>query len=128
MPYCPRCKTEYRRGITRCPDCGEALVEKLPEPDEARYARVAPLTRVADPSEADIVVAVLGEHGISAFARRHGPITGELGRVTDGMTEDYAIVYVQQERLEEARNLLDDLRSGTIEWPEGSEPEEGEVA
>lgn len=27
--WCPKCKNEYRAGITKCADCGEALVESL---------------------------------------------------------------------------------------------------
>ncbi len=29
MPWCPKCETEYREGITVCADCGSALVENL---------------------------------------------------------------------------------------------------
>lgn len=31
MPWCPKCKEEYREGITVCAECGEALVESLKE-------------------------------------------------------------------------------------------------
>lgn len=31
MPWCPKCKNEYREGITVCSDCGCALVEELEE-------------------------------------------------------------------------------------------------
>jgi len=31
MPWCPKCKNEYRAGITVCPDCKETLVEELTE-------------------------------------------------------------------------------------------------
>ena len=31
MPWCPKCETEYRDGITVCADCGSALVEDLSE-------------------------------------------------------------------------------------------------
>ena len=35
MPYCPRCKYEYRTGISKCPDCDEYLVDRLPlDPEE----------------------------------------------------------------------------------------------
>lgn len=30
MPWCPRCKSEYRQGFTVCSDCGSALVEAEP--------------------------------------------------------------------------------------------------
>ena len=31
MPYCPKCKAEYKPGIKRCSDCDIPLVEELPE-------------------------------------------------------------------------------------------------
>lgn len=29
MPWCPKCKTEYRDGITKCSDCGTPLIAEL---------------------------------------------------------------------------------------------------
>lgn len=34
MPWCPKCETEYREGITVCADCGSALVESLSAQEE----------------------------------------------------------------------------------------------
>lgn len=31
MPWCPKCKTEYREGFSVCADCGSQLVEELTE-------------------------------------------------------------------------------------------------
>lgn len=31
MSFCPNCKYEYVAGTTNCPDCGETLVDSLPE-------------------------------------------------------------------------------------------------
>ncbi len=31
MPFCPKCKTEYIAGVTRCSDCDILLVDSLPE-------------------------------------------------------------------------------------------------
>lgn len=31
MPWCPKCKNEYREGITVCADCGTALVDDIAE-------------------------------------------------------------------------------------------------
>ena len=30
MPFCPRCRYEYNPGISKCPDCDEYLVDRLP--------------------------------------------------------------------------------------------------
>jgi hypothetical protein len=127
MPHCPRCNAEYVEGITACADCDVALVEGPPLPETSLYAvNMVALRTVSDPSEAEIMQAALAEAGIPSSVRRHGPITGELGRVTDGITEDYAIVSVPEDRLTEAEELLDIIEQGTIEWPVGMEPEEGE--
>ncbi|NLN76856.1 MAG: hypothetical protein GX139_11170 [Armatimonadetes bacterium] len=32
MPYCPKCKYEYRSGIKTCPDCDAQLVDELSKP------------------------------------------------------------------------------------------------
>jgi len=127
MPYCPTCKSEYHSGVTHCPDCDQPLLPGSP-PEPARPPGV-PLVRLCtlhDPSEADIVKAALSEAGIPALIRRHGPITGELGRVTDGFTDDYAILLVPEDRLPEAQRLLADLQSTPAEWPPGMEPDDEE--
>ena len=31
MPWCPKCKSEYREGFTICSDCGSRLVDEEPE-------------------------------------------------------------------------------------------------
>ena len=128
MPYCPSCELEYRPGVRSCPDCSVELVDgSPPQPKGAPLgAPVVRLCTVPDPSEGDVIQAALAEADIPATVRRHGPITGELGRVTDGMTEDYAIISVPEDRLDEARDLLEALKAGRFEWPEGMEPDEGD--
>lgn len=31
MPWCPKCKAEYREGFTKCSDCKVELVSELDE-------------------------------------------------------------------------------------------------
>jgi hypothetical protein len=38
MPFCPKCRYEYRPGFTRCADCDVDLVDKLPEETEKPHA------------------------------------------------------------------------------------------
>ena len=37
MPWCPKCKNEYKEGITVCADCGCDLVDSLEEQDVPIY-------------------------------------------------------------------------------------------
>ncbi len=37
MPYCPKCKSEYREGFAKCADCNVDLVEKLVESKEVDF-------------------------------------------------------------------------------------------
>jgi hypothetical protein len=131
MPYCPNCKLEYRPGITRCPDCGQALLDgdlpppapvPLPSPDTESVL----LCTVPDPTEADIVHALLAEAGIPSVVRRQGPLTGELATIADGATIDYAFILVAKNRLDEAKQVLANMQSTSIQWPPGMEPSDDE--
>jgi hypothetical protein len=82
------------------------------------------LCTVPDVSAGEILRAILSENGIPSVLQRHGPVTGELGRVTDGLTEDYAIIMVPANRLQEATEMLQAVESGSPVWPEGMEPEQ----
>ncbi len=127
MPYCPNCNFEYLPHIARCPDCGAPLLDgSSAEPAHPPNIPLVRLCTLHDPSEAEIVTAALSEAGIRTLIRRQGPITGELGRVTDGITDDYAIILVPEDKLPDAQRLLAELQSGPIQWPEGMEPDESE--
>ena len=126
MPHCRGCGSEHEEGVTRCPDCGEDLVPGSPRSraGQGDVARPVRLLIVRDVTAGDILRAILAEHGIPAFVQRHGPITGELGRVTDGLTDDRAMLMVPANRLAEAREIVDAIESSPVVWPEGMEPEE----
>ena len=126
MPHCPNCRSEYEEGIARCPDCRTGLLPGPPPLKRPAKLNTRPvkLCTVSDVSAGDILRAILSENGIPSVVQRYGPITGELGRVTDGITDDYAIILVPANRLKEAMEVLEAIESGTTEWPDGMEPEE----
>jgi len=126
MPYCPQCGFEYEEGVSRCPDCNVELRPGSPPQPTRPGPETLPvrLCTVPDVSAGEILRAVLSENGIPSVLQRHGPVTGELGRVTDGMTEDYAIIIVPANRLREAMDILEAIESGSLIWPDGMEPEE----
>ena len=35
--FCPKCKSEYKRGIIKCPECGVDLVDELLKETEVKF-------------------------------------------------------------------------------------------
>jgi hypothetical protein len=67
MPFCPRCRYEYRPEILSCPECGEALVDSLPEEvPAAEYQDWIPIARLTSQQLADMVVEGLQAKEIPA--------------------------------------------------------------
>lgn len=103
MPYCPLCRTEYRRGFTQCNDCGADLVAELPDMDSDaganREFRPAKLAGFLLPAEAEMVKGVLEENGIRAFVRGQVDPIG----ITSG-AEQVALL-VDEQDLEDAREI-----------------------
>ena len=65
MPYCPKCKYEYRPEITKCPDCGQLLVERLPDqgvPDNLVCVATCPFI-----GQAEIARLQLESAGITSY-------------------------------------------------------------
>ena len=51
--YCPKCRTEYRKGFTTCADCEIPLVEELPpepeqKPEYVEYAHLLSTYNLSD--------------------------------------------------------------------------------
>jgi hypothetical protein len=65
--FCPTCESEYQPGITRCPDDGTELVERL-EPEtgghDSSEARFITLHTLSSPAEAEMVNDILRQNGI----------------------------------------------------------------
>lgn len=57
MPYCPKCKAEYRAGFKRCTDCNTELVSELK--NEERVEPVDPVGKVKLQPELSDEVSVL---------------------------------------------------------------------
>jgi hypothetical protein len=65
--FCPKCKAEYRAGVTRCPDCGEALIAKLNASKSiAEPAGPVLAWRGNDPVAFSRALAALREHKIQS--------------------------------------------------------------
>ena len=73
--FCPVCEAEYEAGITRCPDDGTELVERLTPENTLRdhsEARFVPLHNVGSPAEAEMVNDILRQNGIRSAVQSGG--------------------------------------------------------
>ncbi|MGE5404205.1 MAG: hypothetical protein ACM3PP_04635 [Candidatus Saccharibacteria bacterium] len=86
MPWCPKCRVEYREGFKECSDCQVDLVDKLPEidlPSPENWVLLGTFN-----SEIEIVESLLTANGI------------EFVRGQDGL-------YVREDQAADAKAILE---------------------
>ncbi len=89
MPFCPKCRYEYKPETTVCPDCDESLVNELPEKEEknveeglSKYENWIQLARLTSQPTVAMLVEILESKNIPAVilsGAGHFGITGQLG-------------------------------------------------
>jgi len=127
--FCPDCRSEYIDGVTECPDCRVALVNELPEKEsrdphkeEDTDVRYVPLVRTFSAKDIAFIHSVLGGTGIRYYIRGEG--LTHLRPMADP-----AILMVDEETVEDARELLKDLPLSFYPWaPHGGRSPEDEAS
>ena len=107
MPWCPKCKCEYREGFEICSDCNSILtheteetIETMLEYDEENY-----LTSVCDEFEANILETLLNSNGIpilKKFPGAGGYLSLYMGKTSSGID-----IYVPSKLFDFAKELVD---------------------
>ena len=69
MPYCPVCNTEFREGVTRCPDCEVPLVNENEEDFDVEDGDAVEVYAVHDKSEAEYIKGLLDDNDIECAIR-----------------------------------------------------------
>ena len=122
MPICPACKAEYREGFSTCADCGEALVDTLPDNPTEEWVSVeyTLLCSIADDINADILIAALKESEIPVFPKKRG--AGSYLTIYMGMNAFGVDIYVPQDMTLRAQEILNGILPGNSD--QESEPDE----
>ena len=127
MPFCPKCRYEYKPEIWECPDCGVRLVEKLEEeaPEEElitdesteikdeesfKDTDFVPLATYRTRLSSEILQEALEREGIHSIIINRDDIV----RVTDTRYPVFKlIIWVQDKDFEKAKEIanhaIDDL-------------------
>jgi len=106
MPVCLDCKEEYREGFSVCADCGELLVESLPDKptEECVFVELSLLCSIDDDVNADILAATLKKNGITPLMQKHG--AGGYLTIYMGMNTFGVSIYVPVDKLESAKEIF----------------------
>jgi uncharacterized membrane protein SpoIIM required for sporulation len=138
MPHCPRCRFEYRVGVRRCPDCGAALVARLPR-EPSHLPEAGPEAAAAQQAGA-LLVTVTGEvHArLLQDALRTQGIISRLQAVDNPLLPAWVpppvtaseqrsfALYVRAQDLSRAREVHADLESPVEQAEDDAEPDEEE--
>lgn len=68
MPFCPKCKYEYKEDIKECPDCGARLVDKLPD-DSPQGIHYVPFRSLPSRLYAEMLQEALKREGIPSIIK-----------------------------------------------------------
>lgn len=109
MPYCPRCRSEYEQGTTRCPECGEELVEGPLKSDKPKETALE--VAYVGASEVDVLraQAFLDAEGIVGVIRKLGPASYLFDDVIKDPSGAWGELLVAADDVERAKRLLESL-------------------
>jgi hypothetical protein len=87
MPFCPKCRSEYREGFETCSDCGEMLVNILPEQDigegelPPQYHDWIAVARLTSRQYSAMVLEIFHTKGIPAVVNSGAGYFGNLDQL-----------------------------------------------
>ena len=104
MPWCPKCKTEYREGIEKCADCGSVLVSSLNE--EERVDESCAILN-GDKKHVHLILDHLRNEGISsAFAIKAKKNKDEEGEEAGNKYELFVAVSEREDAIKCAAEFM----------------------
>jgi hypothetical protein len=113
---CPKCRSEYREGFSRCADCDVALVSDLDqEPEESAESgeQESDLVAVLDTKDSSMlsdIVSHIEEKGIP-YLLQSGTAIGLESLFPSNALEWRAVLYVPKNLEEKVDSLIADVKT-----------------
>lgn len=125
MPWCPKCKAEYREGFTECSTCKVPLVDTLPEENEVleREKFVLPdgmekpiaVYTASNRLEAETICDLLREHDIAVLDR---PAAFRQIQAYSGADARFGVeIMVDASQTAQARALIEEMKHDLEKQP-----------
>lgn len=112
--HCPRCRTEYELGVTRCSDCELDLAEGAAPAgrDEPEWVELVTVLETGDASLLLVTKSLLDVEGVPSFVEGVGVYEGlGAGRIAGSdLPMGPGKLRVRPENVEAARELLASLQ------------------
>lgn len=126
MPWCPKCKAEYREGFTECSTCRVPLVDTLPEENEENkkpeefvlpdgMEKPIAVYTAKNRLEAEMVCDMLRENDIVVL---HRPAAFRQIQAYSGADARFGVeIVVDASQTARARALIDEMNHSFAEAP-----------
>jgi uncharacterized Zn finger protein (UPF0148 family) len=106
MPFCPNCRFEYKEGMTKCPDCGASLVDKLQE-ESPQGINYVPLRTLPSRLYAQMLQESLKKEGIPSVIKSDDiAITFPSHGTTSAVP---VTIWVPKDKVERCREIADQM-------------------
>ena len=116
MTFCPKCKSEYRDGFTKCSDCGSDLIEIVNEPElsntnhnNVHSVREVFLLNILDTVEWSYITSLLQEANIPF--RSIYEYTGQYLQILHGRNFLGRNIYVRESDYLQAIKIVKSYKS-----------------
>jgi hypothetical protein len=113
MPFCPKCRYEYKPEIRECPDCGVRLVEKLPdkqvtgeEDPLTQNGHYIPLQSLPSRLYAQMLQEALENEGIPSLIKGDEAV---FRATTSHLPVSKAMIWVREEDQEKAQEIAEQM-------------------
>ncbi|MCK4311883.1 MAG: DUF2007 domain-containing protein [Candidatus Cloacimonetes bacterium] len=110
--FCPKCKAEYIKGVTECPECKVPLIKKLPSEEFIEFVKVF---ESPNPALTAIIKSILDDAKIKYFVKgehMQGLFGGRM-QFTSKAGIGNAEFFVSKEDEEIAKELLREVEDNS---------------